>query len=170
MLMAESTCGSGEKVETRDVAVLMEAVFAFVVRGARRIAHLPAEELETLKRLGIAYAHASDKQRGEIMETIVEMVLPDDFVGGVAEKQQPSKETVDKVESWRLKIGDAIRKAREEADLTQVELAKKARIPQSHVSRLERGMHSPTHITISKIAKALKVKPEHLDPGYCERV
>jgi transcriptional regulator with XRE-family HTH domain len=41
----------------------------------------------------------------------------------------------------------------------------KGQNPQSHVSRLERGKHVPSHATIDRIAKALRIHPSKLDPG-----
>ena len=50
------------------------------------------------------------------------------------------------------------------AELTQVELAEKSGIPQSHISRLESNKHSPSRATLKRIAKALKVDLSELDP------
>jgi DNA-binding XRE family transcriptional regulator len=44
---------------------------------------------------------------------------------------------------------------REKHSLTQVELAQKAGIPQAQISRIERGVVSPTSATLGKIAEAL---------------
>ena len=52
--------------------------------------------------------------------------------------------------------------------MTQGELADKAGIPQSHVSRLETGKHVPTHLTIEKLAEALETTPSQIAPGFDE--
>jgi DNA-binding XRE family transcriptional regulator len=44
---------------------------------------------------------------------------------------------------------------REKHHLTQVELAEKAGLPQAQISRIERGVVSPTSATLAKIAEAL---------------
>jgi DNA-binding XRE family transcriptional regulator len=44
---------------------------------------------------------------------------------------------------------------REKHNLTQVELAEKAGVPQAQISRIERGVVSPTSTTLAKIAEAL---------------
>jgi len=44
---------------------------------------------------------------------------------------------------------------REKHDLTQVELAEKTGVPQAQISRIERGVVSPTSATLGKIADAL---------------
>lgn len=44
---------------------------------------------------------------------------------------------------------------REKHGLTQAELAEKTGIPQAQISRIERGVISPTSATLAKIAEAL---------------
>ncbi|MHB1446618.1 MAG: helix-turn-helix domain-containing protein [Acidimicrobiales bacterium] len=44
---------------------------------------------------------------------------------------------------------------REKLHLTQVELAEKTGIPQAQISRIERGVISPTSATLAKIAEVL---------------
>ena len=61
-------------------------------------------------------------------------------------------------------VGGRIREHRERAKLTQVELAERSGLPQSHISRLENGEHSATNMTLEKIAKALGIGIKDLDP------
>jgi DNA-binding XRE family transcriptional regulator len=44
---------------------------------------------------------------------------------------------------------------REKHQLTQVELSEKTGIPQAQISRIERGVISPTTATVAKLAEAL---------------
>jgi DNA-binding XRE family transcriptional regulator len=44
---------------------------------------------------------------------------------------------------------------REKHQLTQIELAEKTGVPQSQISRIERGVISPTSTTLAKIGQAL---------------
>lgn len=44
---------------------------------------------------------------------------------------------------------------REKHQLTQTELAEKTGLPQAQISRIERGVISPTSATLAKIAEAL---------------
>ena len=149
-------------------AVLVEGLFAFVVKGAKRIVQLSKRELGTLKELAVTFAEAPEEERTEILETILEVLLPEERIGGISDGEEVSKEARDKVDGCRLFIGDKIRKSRQKLGWTQKQLAAEAGIPQSHVSRLERGMHAPTIITIERLAKALQVAPGQLDPGYPE--
>jgi len=52
---------------------------------------------------------------------------------------------------------DRIAKARKAAGLTQAELADRLKLPQSHISRIERNPDRTTIRTLKKIAKALGV-------------
>ena len=56
-----------------------------------------------------------------------------------------------------LEIGQRIQKYRKQKNLTQEQLAEITGISQKHISRLERGIHTPHFDMIIKIAKALDV-------------
>jgi ribosome-binding protein aMBF1 (putative translation factor) len=66
--------------------------------------------------------------------------------------------------AWAEHVGRKIKELRELSGLTQVKLAEKAGLPQSHISRIENAEYSPTHVTIEKIAKALNVVVGKIDP------
>jgi len=59
-------------------------------------------------------------------------------------------------------FGERLRAARIKAGLSQTELAKQSKIPQPHLSRLERGTHEPKTITVWKLAESLKTTPADL--------
>ncbi len=52
-------------------------------------------------------------------------------------------------------IAHQVIELREKHHLTQVELAEKTGLPQAQISRIERGVVSPTSATLAKIAGAL---------------
>ena len=54
-----------------------------------------------------------------------------------------------------IMVGSAVRSARRKAGLSQVELAKRAGTSQPSIARLERGLVSPTVISLDRIARAL---------------
>ena len=54
-------------------------------------------------------------------------------------------------------LGEQLRKAREEADLSQEDVAKRARIDRSYLSQLERDVQSPTVQMLLRICKAIGV-------------
>jgi transcriptional regulator with XRE-family HTH domain len=53
---------------------------------------------------------------------------------------------------------DKIKAARKAAKLTQLQLADLAGITQPHLSKIERGIVTPSTVTIRKLTKALKIK------------
>lgn len=69
------------------------------------------------------------------------------------------------LKKWIEYVSAKIRELREAAGMTQVDLATKSGLPQSHISRLESRKHSPSRITLERIAKALGVPLTDLDPS-----
>ena len=57
--------------------------------------------------------------------------------------------------SINYQIGFLLAQAREEMNLTQVELSKKSHIDQGDISKIEKGLGNPTIAKISKLFKAL---------------
>lgn len=57
-----------------------------------------------------------------------------------------------------------IRKYRQEAGLTQEELADKAGISRAYMGYIEQGRNVPSLEVLEKIARMLKVKPSELIP------
>lgn len=57
----------------------------------------------------------------------------------------------------RQELGEKIRKARETAKLTQVEVAKAADVDVTYYSRIERGEANPSYEKLHNILKILKV-------------
>ena len=133
-------------------------------------AHLPREQRAGVYGLLEAYAEErGEYERDEIKRTILEILFPDILV--LESHAEPVKldeggEARARLTEYRKKVGRSIRGQRQALHMTQQELAKRAGIPQSHVSRLERGMHAPTYLTTERIARALKTKPSQLDPGF----
>lgn len=69
-----------------------------------------------------------------------------------------------KISNASVRIGKAIRKAREKKGLTQEELALEAGLNRAYIGYIERGERNPSTETISKIAKALKIPAKDLLP------
>ncbi len=103
---------------------------------------------------------------GEIFETIREILFPE-LIGGVCiETAGATAEMPENIQKRAEHVGKTIKKLRKEHSLKQTELAKKSGLPQSHISRLEAGAHSPSFKTLEKIAKALGVTVGDLDPSH----
>ena len=61
-----------------------------------------------------------------------------------------------------MTLGSRVRNRREELGMTQPELAETARLSQSSISRIEKGVFVPRDSTIVVLALALKMSPEEL--------
>ncbi len=60
------------------------------------------------------------------------------------------------------RLAASLKRLRRNKGLTQQRLAKKARLTLGYVARLEIGYHDPKLSTLTKLAKALKVKVAEL--------
>lgn len=67
-----------------------------------------------------------------------------------------------KVTNQSKKIGEKIRKYREEKNITQEDLALSAGLNRAYIGYIERGERNPSTETIAKIAKALKIQIHEL--------
>ena len=59
-------------------------------------------------------------------------------------------------------LGQRLRVLRQKKDVTQVALAERAGLPQSHISEIERGLMLPNVVTLLRIAAALPCKVSEL--------
>ncbi|MBC7816396.1 MAG: helix-turn-helix transcriptional regulator [Planctomycetaceae bacterium] len=69
------------------------------------------------------------------------------------------------LKNWLTYVSTKIKAARTQAGLTQDQLAAKSGLPQSHICKLETGLHSPTAKTLEKIATALGLSASYFDPS-----
>lgn len=96
------------------------------------------------------------ERRGELELYTFEEVK-DELVGkiGTPERNQLEREAEEAV--WAYFIGKAIKKVREERNLTQAELSEKVGIKSSKMSRIERGKVAVTITILSRIFKTLGI-------------
>jgi transcriptional regulator with XRE-family HTH domain len=59
-------------------------------------------------------------------------------------------------------LGKAAHDLRKEKGLTQVQVAKRMKVPATFLSDIERGVRNPSWSTILSLAKALGVKPSKI--------
>ncbi len=93
------------------------------------------------------------------------IVAADEILQQSSGKIQPLQTPEHSNENWLKFVSGQLRKAREDSGMTQGELAAKTGLQQSHISRLEKGEHSPTQKTLKKIAEALGVETSFFDPS-----
>lgn len=134
-----------------------------------RIRRLPKEDKQDLFELIKELPHAETREEYDSIEATMREILEQAPVR-VRRMDQPSDEPAPTagLRKWTDYISEKIRSARTEAGLTQIELAARSGLPQSHISRLENGQHSPSRATIEKIAKALGRPLSDFDPSASE--
>lgn len=62
----------------------------------------------------------------------------------------------------RLRLARNLKRYREDAGLSQEELAFAANVHRTYVSGVERGVRNPTVVVVARIANALKLEPFQL--------
>jgi DNA-binding XRE family transcriptional regulator len=143
---------------------LQEAVtmaLAIVVERIRRLSAEDREELWVLMKELPTADVAED--RNAIVATMRE-ILDQSPVRLRRMDQADEESPSDRLKGWIAYVSKKIKEYRTQAGLTQTELADKAGLPQSHISRLESGKHSPSRVTLEKIAAALGQPLKDFDP------
>jgi transcriptional regulator with XRE-family HTH domain len=70
------------------------------------------------------------------------------------------------VQKHRRLLGEAVRVKRKEAEFSQEKLAERAGLSTVFISRIERGVESPSVDNLVKIAKALGARASDLVAGF----
>ena len=65
----------------------------------------------------------------------------------------------------RQELGNKLKKAREQAKFTQVDVATKANITPTYYAMIERGEVNPSFEILHKLTKILKVKASEIFPS-----
>jgi ribosome-binding protein aMBF1 (putative translation factor) len=129
-----------------------------------RIRSLPRQDRDDLFELLTELREDADNEERKSIRIAMEEILAQIPVEMRSVSMAPSGNLSEKRKKWADHVGKKIKELREAAGLTQVKLAEKAGLPQSHISRIENAEYSPTNITIAKIAKALNVVVGVIDP------
>ncbi len=130
-----------------------------------RIGTLPKPDRDDLFELFSELRKGDDpEERKRIHQAMEEILAGPPSVEARALPLSSAQATPAKLKKWTDYISKRIRSEREAAGLTQKQLAEKAGLGQSHISRLEKGEHSPSHLTLQKIASALGKPVGELDP------
>ncbi|MBN2209998.1 MAG: helix-turn-helix transcriptional regulator [Sedimentisphaerales bacterium] len=132
----------------------------------KRFEKLSKESYDDLMSLGLnATKCQTEEEYLEIMETMREILFPDELIGKIHKGRAGSIHQTDNLKKRSDWIGKQIKEKRMKKGWTQDDLAKKCELPQPHISRLEAGVHSPSNKTLKKIAKALGISVGDLDPA-----
>ena len=131
-----------------------------------RVSRLSEQDREDLYELAKELVLGRGKEDLEQVFAAMFEILEQAPVGEASQMDlgEPS-DRPEKLQRWVDWISTKIKELRRQADMTQEELAKRSGLPQSHISRLENGQHSPSHATVEKLAGALNVPISELDPA-----
>lgn len=139
-----------------------ETAFALAITVLRdRVRRLSSEDRNDLYEL-IPHLLGGDEEEQASAQRAVKEIL--DQSPGSMQKLPLPLSPGKSLANWIQFISGRIREARQKAGLTQDELAAKSGLLQSHICRLEKGQHSPTAVTLEKIAQALGVDASFFDP------
>ncbi len=131
----------------------------------RRLAEMSEEDRAAVIELLQIAGSPDCEDEAEVNQAITELLLPDSFAGPIDEDDDDDR-AKERVEAYRKKVGSSVRALRTAKGMTQDELAKATGLPQSHISRIEKGKHASTFITIQRLASALGTTPSQIDPGF----
>lgn len=140
-----------EAALTMAIAVLVE-----------RIRGLPQEDKEDLFKLSQILFNPSSREEEESASRAFREIL-DQSKGQVL--PFTSDDDPSCLANWCEFVAARIKEAREAAGLTQAQLEDATGLPQSHISRLENAVHSPSSLTLEKIAKATDRPMSFFDPS-----
>ena len=96
--------------------------------------------------------------------------LIDDVWGKIGTPERDAMEAQLKEEVSTYFVGEAIKKARIQHNLTQEELGEKIGVKRSQICKLENGRCSPTLSTMSRVFRALGFTTATLDLGIGGKV
>lgn len=130
-----------------------------------RIQSLPQEDRDDLYELMKELPKAEGCEELNGIVTTMEEILDQEPIRLEKMDQSDEFQAGAGLRKWIDFVSARIKDFRAKAGLTQDELARLSGLPQSHISRLESGKHSPSRLTLEKLAKALNVGVEVFDPS-----
>jgi DNA-binding XRE family transcriptional regulator len=142
----------GDAALTMAIAVLVE-----------RIRNLPEEDRDELFKLSKLLIAPKNEEEGRCAVLAFREIL--DQGKGRVDSFFAEEEPIG-LDGWIEFVSKKIKTAREDARLTQSDLEEKTGLPQSHISRLENGVHSPSASTLAKIADATGKPLSYFDPNH----
>jgi DNA-binding XRE family transcriptional regulator len=151
------------KDRNQDRVDLQEAALTMAIAVlVERIRSLPKEDKDDLFHLSKALFDARDDEELKAAQNAFQEILDQKSTTTIL---MPMTEEPTHISKWLSFVGNRIKTARDEAGLTQESLAELTGLPQSHISRLENGLHSPSSATLEKIAKATGKPESFFDPS-----
>jgi DNA-binding XRE family transcriptional regulator len=153
-----------EKIQGAAPDLSHEALTMALAILVERIRVLPSDDRRDLYELTKEFARAQCQEDVQCVVDAMREILEQAPIR-VRKMDLSAEEAGPGLKKWIDIISEKIRTLRAAAGLTQGQLAEKSGLPQSHISRLENGQHSPSRATMEKIAKALDLPVSEFDPS-----
>lgn len=153
-VMKEKVVDVGDAALTMAIGIIIE-----------RVSRLPPEDQQELYELVKGLGGTQDPEEVEAIRVAIHEILDQEPSGAKILDPKTMKARPDKLQKWVEFVGARIQELRKSRGLTQVQLAEKSGLPQSHISRIESARLSPSRATLDKIARAMDVQISALDPS-----
>ena len=147
--------------QSNDHTIANSSALALAVL-VERIQSLPEADKDDLFELSKVLFTTNEPEERESARVAMQEIL-DQQCSNVSVMAMPDGPG-DDLKKWTEFVGEKIKELRKAAKLTQSQLEEKTGLPQSHISRLENGEHSPSFATLEKIANALGIPVSEIDP------
>jgi DNA-binding XRE family transcriptional regulator len=131
----------------------------------KRIDALPSEDRDELFELVQELPRAKTAEEVRSLWTAIQEILAQRPMTARPLPPVGDRALAGKSKRWAQAVGKRVRRLRSERGWTQVELAERAGLPQSHVCRIERAVYTATFKTLDKIARAFGVEAGQIDPS-----
>lgn len=155
----------GRVLQQRQSNIVHEALTMALAILVERIQSLSKDDREDLYELMKDLPSAENEEELDSIVTTMREILDQEPVRLVPIDQFSEDKPGVGLQKWIDYVSGKLRELRKQKGLTQEQLAISTGLPQSHISRLESGKHSPSRITLEKIAKALDVDVSLFDPS-----
>ena len=149
----------------QDVSVGEAALTMAIGIIVERVSRLPAEDRQDLYDLVKGLAEASQPEEVEAIRVAMREILEQVPSGSRGISQNDEEPRHENLQKWVDFISKKVEEKRKAKGLTQMELAEKSGLPQSHISRIERARLSPSRATLEKLAAAMDMPISDLDPS-----
>jgi ribosome-binding protein aMBF1 (putative translation factor) len=130
-----------------------------------RVSRLSQDDQNDLYELVKGLREAKEPEDVEAIRVAMGEILDQEPCGLQVSSLLQQTGRPEKLQRWVDFIAEKVQKVRKETGLTQIELAAKSGLPQSHISRIESAKLSPSQATLTKIAHALGKQLSDLDPS-----
>jgi DNA-binding XRE family transcriptional regulator len=131
---------------------------------AERVQRLPKDDRDDLYQLVKDLRDANDPEDRESIIVAMQEILEQAPLR-LRTLEDTEREPGEGLKTWMGQVSETMRALRKRANMTHEQLAERSGLPQSHISRLENGQHSPSRATLERIAAALGVQVSTFDPS-----